>query len=231
MIEPPTRRVRVPGAATDGSISKAIGDKTMFRRKKTDGEDGTVDQALAPENLVAPAKPLSRTPIPVATPAPPPAMARVPTLPPRQIPTEVQRPPAELPRRPTEPGTLQSGVMSTMKQDSDMRQLVVGKEISLVGEINACDRLIVEGSVEANLATCRELIISETGLVKGGATIDLAEIAGRFEGNLTARKKLVIRATGRLVGNVRYGQIEIEAGGQVSGDVQILTEEPPKPSI
>ncbi len=199
----------------------------MFRRKKTDVEDGMVDQALAPENLVAPAKPLNR-----GTQAPPNPAARIPTMPPRQIPGEVSRMPTELPRRPIDSSAPPPAFPSPItKQDPDMRQLVVGKEISLAGEITACDRLIVEGSVEANLATCRDLIITDTGLVKGGATIDTAEIAGRFEGNLTARKKLVIRATGRLIGNVRYGQIEIEAGGQVSGDVQIITEEPPKPLI
>ncbi len=43
---------------------------------------------------------------------------------------------------------------------------------------------------------------------------------GRFEGTLTVRKRLVIRATGRVSGTIRYGQIEIECGGRISGDVQ-----------
>ncbi len=30
----------------------------------------------------------------------------------------------------------------------------------------------------------------------------------------------MIRATGRVVGTIRYGQIEIECGGQISGDIQ-----------
>ena len=34
------------------------------------------------------------------------------------------------------------------------------------------------------------------------------------------RKRLLIRATGRVSGTIRYGQIEIECGGQISGDVQ-----------
>ena len=42
----------------------------------------------------------------------------------------------------------------------------------------------------------------------------------RVEGNLTVRKRLFIRATGRVSGTIRYGQIEIERGGQISGDIQ-----------
>ena len=34
------------------------------------------------------------------------------------------------------------------------------------------------------------------------------------------RKRLLIKASGRVSGTIRYGQIEIECGGQISGDVQ-----------
>jgi cytoskeletal protein CcmA (bactofilin family) len=101
-----------------------------------------------------------------------------------------------------------------------VRTLIVGREISLSGEINSCNKLVVEGSVEANLQNCRDVDISETGLFKGSASIDEAEVRGRFEGNLTVRKRLMIRSTGKVTGTIRYGQIEIECGGQISGDIQ-----------
>ena len=106
------------------------------------------------------------------------------------------------------------------EQKGEARKLIVGREISLSGEINSCDRLIVEGSVEANLQNCHEVDIAESGLFKGSATIDEAEVRGRFEGNLVVRKRLLIRATGRVSGTIRYGQIEVECGGQISGEVQ-----------
>jgi cytoskeletal protein CcmA (bactofilin family) len=80
--------------------------------------------------------------------------------------------------------------------------------------------LIVEGSVEANLQNCRDVDIAETGLFKGSAEIDNADVRGMFEGNLIVRKRLLIRSTGQVSGTIRYGQIEIELGGQISGDVQ-----------
>jgi cytoskeletal protein CcmA (bactofilin family) len=57
-------------------------------------------------------------------------------------------------------------------------------------------------------------------LFKGSASIEDAEVRGRFEGNLVVRKRLLIKATGRVSGTIRYGQIEIECGGQISGDIQ-----------
>ena len=94
------------------------------------------------------------------------------------------------------------------------------REITLSGEINSCDKLFIEGSVEANLTNCRDVDIAESGLFKGSASIEEAEVRGRFEGNLSVRKRLLIKATGRVSGTIRYGQIEIECGGQISGDIQ-----------
>jgi cytoskeletal protein CcmA (bactofilin family) len=102
------------------------------------------------------------------------------------------------------------------------KTLVVGREISLSGQIAACDKLVVEGRVEAELDKCRQLEIAPTGFFKGSAEIDEAEISGRFEGSLTVNKRLRILARARIKGNLRYGQIEVEAGGEISGDVQLI---------
>ncbi|HEX9808356.1 MAG TPA: polymer-forming cytoskeletal protein [Alphaproteobacteria bacterium] len=108
----------------------------------------------------------------------------------------------------------------------ESKTLVVGREISLSGNIAACDKLVVEGCVEADLDHCRELDISPTGLFKGSAAIDEADIAGRFEGSLTVHKRLRVRSSGRVTGTLTYGQIEIEAGGEVSGEVRVVKPEP-----
>src|SRR5258705_12241575 len=55
---------------------------------------------------------------------------------------------------------------------------------------------------------------------KGSAAIEDGEIHGRFEGNLVVRKRLLIKASGRVSVTIRYGQIEIECGGQISGEIQ-----------
>jgi cytoskeletal protein CcmA (bactofilin family) len=102
-------------------------------------------------------------------------------------------------------------------------KLTVGPNIKLKGvEITDCDTLVVEGSVEATMDS-RVIQISERGSFKGSAEIDIAEIRGSFEGNLTVRQKLVIYATGKVTGNVRYGKVVIEEGGQLSGDITFGT--------
>jgi cytoskeletal protein CcmA (bactofilin family) len=196
----------------------------MFGRKRGGGGGGD-DEKGAPalaDDLGIPLKPGSRPPGAMAPGRAAPAAA-APAPRPVESPRAVETPPRPAePLRTVEP--LRRGPETapapTRATESDARRLIVGSGISLSGEITSCDRLVVEGSVEANLANCRDIEIAGSGLFKGSAAIDDAEISGRFEGNLTVRRRLLIRATGRVTGTVRYGQIEIECGGQISGEIE-----------
>ncbi len=106
---------------------------------------------------------------------------------------------------------------------TDTKRLIVGQGITLAGEITACDRLVVEGAVRVTLNKTRAIEISETGrFTEGKAAVEEADISGVYEGELTVRKRLLIRSTGRVSGTVRYGDIEIERGGRLSGAVARL---------
>jgi len=98
-------------------------------------------------------------------------------------------------------------------------QMLVGREVSLSGKITGCDRLQVEGKVEATLLECSTIDVASPGVFNGTATVDNADISGRFEGTLTVRKRLLIRESGKVSGTIRYGQLEVACGGQLSGDI------------
>lgn len=104
----------------------------------------------------------------------------------------------------------------------ELKKLIVGKGISLDGKISSCDRLIVDGKVEAELQDCHTVEITENGTFKGAAEIASAEISGHYDGSLTVRENLLIRSTGRVTGTVRYGKLHIEDGGEINGDVKTL---------
>ena len=99
--------------------------------------------------------------------------------------------------------------------------LVIGREIEVKGEIRSCRILVVEGHLEASVEV-GSLELTRSGVVDGKAEVETADIAGHFEGDLTARGELRLRPTARVTGTIRYGQIVIEAGGEISGDVAVL---------
>ena len=63
------------------------------------------------------------------------------------------------------------------------------------------------------------LVIGEDGRLDGQGEVETADIAGSFDGTLVVRGRLLIRATGRVKGDIRFGELEIERGGQLAGDV------------
>ena len=106
----------------------------------------------------------------------------------------------------------------------DVRRLTVGREITLTGEIATCDVLVVEGQVSATLRDGRLIEITEAGMFQGTVEIDNADIAGKFEGDLIVHNRLTIRATGKIAGRVQYGELEVMAGGQITGEIQAVTQ-------
>ncbi len=140
------------------------------------------------------------------------------------------RPPAEkakpdLPRRQVDLPTAPAASEKAAAAPAEGKRLIVGQGISLSGEIEACDRLIVEGSVQVTLKDTRAIEITETGkFTEGKASVEEAEISGVYEGELTVRNRLLIRSTGKVTGNVRYGELEIERGGRISGSISMLEE-------
>lgn len=128
--------------------------------------------------------------------------------------------PGVLPRRVGAPG---EAAPAAGAEQPGLRKLIVGREISMSGDITACDILMVEGNIEATLRDGKHLEITEDGHFKGSAEVDEADIAGKFEGTLTVRGRLKLRATGRIEGTISYGEIEVEAGGRLVGELKILS--------
>jgi len=125
--------------------------------------------------------------------------------------------PGVMPRR------VAQGQEQAAQDQQGLRKLIVGREISLSGDITACDILVVEGHIEATLRDGRHLEITEAGHFKGSVEIDEADIGGKFEGSLTVRGRLKLRSTGIIEGTISYGEIEVEAGGKLIGEIKALS--------
>ncbi len=102
------------------------------------------------------------------------------------------------------------------------RVLTVGSDILLKGEIATCDRLVIEGKVDAVLNDVGTVELAESGSFKGVAQVENAEISGLFEGELVVKGRLVIYASGRVRGKITYGEIEIERGGELTGEIKTM---------
>jgi len=141
--------------------------------------------------------------------------------------------PAPLPTRQAAPAAAPAATSSApppsarASEPATGKRLIVGEGLSLSGDITACDLLVVEGSVQVTLNDTRAIEISETGrFTNGKAAVEEATISGVYEGELTVRGRLLVRGTGRVNGAIRYGELEVERGGRLSGTIEILESKP-----
>lgn len=97
-------------------------------------------------------------------------------------------------------------------------ELHVGPGITLKGDITTCEALIVQGNVNGTI-DCAQMQVLSGGVVDGTATVQMAEIEGSFTGTLSVTGLLRVRGAGKIQGTIRYGELEVERGCEVSGDV------------
>lgn len=120
-------------------------------------------------------------------------------------------------------GTAQS------QTSSDGRKLIIGQGITMSGEIENCDQLIVEGTVEATLNGAKLLDIAQSGIFYGSVDIEEAVIAGRFEGDLTVDGRITILSTGVVTGTITYRELTVEAGANIEGKISSFASAGAKP--
>jgi cytoskeletal protein CcmA (bactofilin family) len=125
-----------------------------------------------------------------------------------------QQPGAGQPQRPAGQG----------RAPAERRTMVIGRGISVHGTIQDAERLEVQGIVEAKMIHATELAIAQGGMFRGEVEVEDAEIAGTIDGTLTARGALIVRATGRVLGTARCRRLQVEDGGQITGQIQMITE-------
>ena len=123
------------------------------------------------------------------------------------------------------PGPTQPAARATAPAAAEKRTLVVGRGISVQGTVQDAERLVVEGTVEASMIQALELHVAPGGVFRGEVQVHDAEVAGTIDGTLTASGNLVIRASGRLLGTAKCRRLQVEDGGQVSGRLEMLTDQ------
>jgi cytoskeletal protein CcmA (bactofilin family) len=108
-----------------------------------------------------------------------------------------------------------------MNDQKDMTQensIFIGEGVIFKGSIQAPNQAIISGKFEGEL-DARDVLIGASGVVTGKTTAQFLDVKGEVNDSVTSRELLIVRGTGRVRGTVTYGEIEIERGGQVKGDM------------
>jgi len=96
--------------------------------------------------------------------------------------------------------------------------LMIGEGVIITGTIKANSKVTIQGTVDGDIE-CNSITISKSGNVKGKIKTDTITVEGKAEGEINADDVLNIKSTGHVSGKVFYGEIQIEEGGKISGEI------------
>jgi cytoskeletal protein CcmA (bactofilin family) len=108
-----------------------------------------------------------------------------------------------------------------MTNPNDMSKdnsIFIGEGVVFSGSIKAPNQAIISGKFDGELEA-HDVLIGVSGVVTGKTTAQFVDVKGELNETVTSRELLLVRSTGRVRGAVTYGEIEIERGGQVKGDM------------
>jgi len=95
--------------------------------------------------------------------------------------------------------------------------MIVGRDTVFKGDVNVQGLIRIDGIFEGDIKTIGELVIGESGNIKGTVTALDATIAGTFNGDLTVAGKLELLGTARVIGIIKIGSLVTSDGAVFQG--------------
>ena len=102
---------------------------------------------------------------------------------------------------------------------SEQGVLVIGHDMGVKGQVRNCRRVEIKGAFEGTL-NADTVIVHAGGRCLGAINADNAEVFGNLEGEVRIKHLISIRSSGSVVGNVQYGRMALEPGGELSAEVR-----------
>jgi cytoskeletal protein CcmA (bactofilin family) len=99
------------------------------------------------------------------------------------------------------------------------REAIIQEDTIIKGKIRNCRQMEIRGFVEGELAA-ESVLIHQGGTFYGTLKSDQADIAGSLQGEVFVKNLISIRSSGSVNGNVRYGQLAMEMGADLSAELR-----------
>ena len=96
--------------------------------------------------------------------------------------------------------------------------LMIGEGVTITGSIKANNEVTIQGIIDGDIE-CNSVTINKSGNVKGKIKTETMIVEGKAEGEINVNDVLNIKSDGHVNGKVFYGEIQIDEGGKLSGEI------------
>jgi|1185.fasta_scaffold2018034_1 cytoskeletal protein CcmA (bactofilin family) len=103
------------------------------------------------------------------------------------------------------------------RQDREPIENVLGRSAFIRGELSAEGAFRIDGTIEGTVASRAQVVIGESGTVRGDVIGSDVVVAGQIIGNVRCSGHLEILAKGKVEGDIAAQSVRIETGGVFRG--------------
>jgi cytoskeletal protein CcmA (bactofilin family) len=99
------------------------------------------------------------------------------------------------------------------------REAIIQEDTVIKGKIRNCRQMEIRGYFEGEL-NAEEVNVHQGGTFYGTLKSDRADVAGSVQGEVFVKNLISIRSTGSVNGQVRYGQLAMEMGADLTAELR-----------
>jgi cytoskeletal protein CcmA (bactofilin family) len=104
---------------------------------------------------------------------------------------------------------------------------IIGKGITIKGNLTGSEELVIEGNVEGHIALKNHLTIKESGRITADISTESLLVHGQVSGNIDANDLVSLSSEASVVADIRAPRVVIEDGARFKGRIEMDVDLPP----
>lgn len=112
-------------------------------------------------------------------------------------------------------------MFSRRKNTMENLDSIIGENMRVIGTITGSGTARIDGTIEGDIDYNGDVVIGETGHVKGNIECDNITLGGKVDGNVNAKEQLNLLASGELIGDVQVSNLIINEHAIFEGNCKM----------
>ncbi|MBT3348511.1 MAG: polymer-forming cytoskeletal protein [Thiotrichales bacterium] len=105
---------------------------------------------------------------------------------------------------------------------SSTQQTFIGPSVTIKGEINSSDDILVEGKIEGSINLEKnKLVVGKSGVIDASLTAKEVKIEGKVDGDITSSDLVMIDQSGRATGTIKAKRVVLKDGCRFKGTIDM----------
>jgi len=94
---------------------------------------------------------------------------------------------------------------------------LISKQIEFKGNLNGAGDLKIDGKIEGDVLLDGNLLLTETGIIRGNIQTNNFQCNGTVEGNIIVKEKFTVGSKSKIKGDIKTKILIIEEGAEING--------------